>query len=99
MHQPRTARELASKAYGIGAASAAQPSHAASAQPGTRAYWAQPKSWLPARRPFAEVRLAERNYHPKRGEMMALRFAHWLCYRLPRVAGSLVSSITARRGA
>lgn len=100
VHEPRTARELAKKAYGIGAASAAHTRRPASDRPATtRAYWAQPRSWLPARRPFAEGRLAERNYHPKRGEMMALRFAHWLCYRLPRVAGSLVSSITARRGA
>jgi len=96
LHEPRTARELARKAYGIGASGAGSPQSATSGHP--RAFWAHPKSWLPARRPFAEGRLAERNYQPKRGEMMTLRLAHWLCYRLPRVAGSVVGSAGALLG-
>lgn len=96
VHAPREARELARKAYRLGFGSAQHGRYAEGPLAARQALWKRPKAWLPARRPLRPERLAERNYHPTRRELVALRMVHWLCFRLPIAAGSLAGSVVAR---
>jgi len=96
VHEPRRAGQLVKKAYRIGSAPARQ-ARPTETKDSITPVWARPKQWLPARRPFAEGSLADRHYYPKPGELVVLRLVHWLCYRLPRAAGSLVAAVSARR--